>query len=41
MTVFSIQIRMNRYVHLQSDRSVETGKRVTDLFVRKCSKGDH
>ena len=31
--------RMNRYVHQQRDRIVETGKRVTDLFVQKmCQK---
>ena len=30
---------MNRYVHQQRDRIVETGKRVTDLFVQKmCQK---
>lgn len=30
-----IQTTMNRYVHQQRDRIVETGKRVTDLFVQK------
>ena len=35
-----IQTTMNRYVHQQSDRIVETGKRVTDLFVQKmCKEG--
>ena len=35
-----IQTTMNRYVHRQSDRIVETGKRVTDLFVQKmCKEG--
>ena len=33
-----IQTTMNRYVHQQSDRIVETGKRVTDLFVQKMCK---
>lgn len=30
-----IQTTMNRYVHQQNDRIVETGKRVTDLFVQQ------
>ena len=35
-----IQTTMNRYVHQQSDKIVETGKRVTDLFVQKmCKEG--
>ena len=35
-----IKTTMNRYVHQQSDRIVETGKRVTDLFVQKmCNEG--
>lgn len=35
-----IQTTMNRYVHQQSDRIVETGKRVTELFVKKmCKEG--
>ena len=33
-----IKTTMNRYVHQQSDRIVETGKRVTDLFVQKMCK---
>lgn len=33
-----IQTTMNRYVHQQNDRIVETGKRVTDLFVQKMCK---
>lgn len=33
-----IQTTMNRYVHQQSDRIVENGKRVTDLFVQKMCK---
>jgi len=33
-----IQTTMNRYVHQQSDQIVETGKRVTDLFVQKMCK---
>ena len=35
-----IQTTMNRYVHQQSDKIVETGRRVTELFVQKmCREG--